>query len=62
MNKIEIFPAQVCSACAVLAGGRLRTLTATWHEGKCEVCGITKTVTQPRDFGHPRFFKAAKAD
>lgn len=25
---------------------------ATWHEGVCDVCGETTTVTEPRDFRH----------
>ena len=28
---------------------------ATWHIGECGVCGETKEVTQPRDFGYPHF-------
>jgi hypothetical protein len=58
-NKKEYFPEKVCSSCAVMAGGKLRTVTATWHEARCDVCGLTKPVTQPRDFGYPRFFKPA---
>ena len=25
---------------------------ATWHSNECDICGLTKTVTAPRDFGH----------
>jgi rRNA maturation protein Nop10 len=25
---------------------------ATWHFGKCDVCGATTEVTEPRDFKH----------
>jgi hypothetical protein len=55
--KKQIFPTWVCADCAVAAGGKLRTANATWHTGKCHACGLTKSVTEPRDFGHPKFFK-----
>lgn len=35
----------VCADC-----GKLRNERATWHEGKCDVCGLTKPVTERRDF------------
>lgn len=28
---------------------------ATWHEGTCDICGLRKAVTEPRDFGYPDF-------
>jgi hypothetical protein len=59
VKKKEFFPSVVCGSCAVAAGGKLRTGSGTtWHIGECEVCGFSKPVTQPRDFGHPKFFKA----
>jgi len=41
----------VCYDCGVKHGRRVPGL-ATWHEGRCCVCGEMKTVTEPRDFGH----------
>lgn len=55
-TRKRVYPQWVCSDCAVAAGGKLRGAGATWHEGKCGVCGVTKSVTQPRDFGHPAFY------
>jgi hypothetical protein len=50
------YPAWVCFDCATKAGGKLRDPeSATYHTGDCEVCGITQWVTQPRDYGYPRF-------
>ncbi len=25
---------------------------STMHDGKCDVCGKTRAVTEPRDYGH----------
>lgn len=30
-------------------------LVSTYHEDTCDVCGETKSVTEPRDFGYPIF-------
>jgi hypothetical protein len=54
--KKRVYPQWVCSDCAVAAGGKKRGENATWHEGKCGICGLTKGVTEPRDFGHPQFY------
>lgn len=64
MNKTEDwkkfyggeYPDYVCTDCAVAHGGKMpKGHCATWHEGKCGVCGLIKPVTEPRDFGHPKF-------
>ncbi len=41
----------VCLDCGKKYGRRLPDM-ATWHKGKCNICGKEKNVTQPRDFGH----------
>jgi rRNA maturation protein Nop10 len=41
-------PAWVCIDCGHLYGGE--NLGATWHIGRCDICGETLTVTEPRDF------------
>lgn len=57
----EYYPDWVCKECVNAAGGsskRSRALcrmVATFHKGKCGVCGKEKYVTQPRDFGYPNF-------
>ena len=44
----------VCNRCATDAGG-VCNHPATWHVGKCDVCGNETAVTEPRDFGYPKF-------
>lgn len=51
------YPSWVCWDCGTKAsqvkehqGG-----VATYHMGICEVCKESKAVTQPRDFGYPKF-------
>jgi hypothetical protein len=45
-----------CHDCAIKAGGRMPTgHIATYHDGVCDVCGVLKTVTEPRDYRYPRF-------
>ena len=47
----------VCYDCGIKARGRPLPdgSISTYHEGKCGVCGKTKAVTEPRDFGYPDF-------
>lgn len=47
----DYYPAFVCSSCGAKYGRR-RCGVATWHAGKCGICGIDADVTDPRDFGH----------
>ena len=49
------YPSRVCQSCGDKASGTRVNLIATWHEGKCDVCGKIKPVTEPRDFGYPKF-------
>lgn len=41
----------ICRDCAKkLCKGMLEGHIACYHEGKCNVCGEKKTVTEPRDY------------
>lgn len=52
----ENYPVWVCQGCAEAAGGRQpKGHMATWHFDRCDVCDTIQPVTQPRDFGYPRF-------
>lgn len=56
-NKREVraYPGWVCRDCALAHGGRiLKNHVATFHTDTCDVCKKTKTVTEPRDYGHLR--------
>lgn len=62
MKKHKIY--WVCQECGEEARQRTmksgvkhcgRAKLSTWHVGKCDVCGETKPVTEPRDFGHSVF-------
>ena len=50
MDRLD-YPEWICHECG-MKYGRREPGSATWHTGKCDVCGETKSVTQPRDFGH----------
>ena len=61
-SKLKAYPHWVCHGCGIKAQGRpIMDGMSTYHEAKCDVCGETKAVTQPRDFGYPDFpgFKSA---
>lgn len=49
MNERE-YPSWICKNCGDLHGRRAVGV-ATWHAGRCDVCGKTAFVTEPRDFG-----------
>lgn len=63
IKKVEIeqygmspYPEWVCKDCAYKAGGvSPRGMVSTFHRGKCDVCGEIKSVTEPRDYGYPKF-------
>ena len=64
-NKITWYPSEICRDCGYAANllTCLRKYKArpiknefevsTLHKGRCEVCGIIKHVTEPRDFFYP---------
>jgi len=45
------YPEWICGDCGKKYGQRLPKMM-TSHKGECEICGFTKEVTEPRDFGH----------
>jgi hypothetical protein len=50
------YPTWTCGECAVAYGGWMKeTQYATFHEGTCDSCGKTKTVTEPRDYHYPKY-------
>jgi hypothetical protein len=54
-NEIKPYPSKVCQDCGHAAsGGRQREISC-WHQGKCDVCGESKVVTEVRDFFYPEF-------
>ena len=55
-SELKAYPHWVCHGCGIKAQGRpMMDGMSTYHEAKCDVCGKTKAVTQPRDFGYPDF-------
>lgn len=52
-KKVE--PDWVCLSCATKMGARIpERHVYTMHEDECGVCGLTTSVTEPRDFGVTR--------
>jgi len=50
INKIN----WVCVKCGRKYGECVKDHIATFHVGKCDVCGSKTSVTEPRDFGYLR--------
>lgn len=49
----KLYPEWTCEPCGIKHGrGMPENHLATWHTGKCDVCGKETDVTEPRDFGH----------
>lgn len=47
------YPDQVCISCGNRHGrGMPEGHLCTMHLGECGICGETRPVTEPRDFGH----------
>lgn len=40
----------ICAKCGEKYGTRIPEL-ATWHNGTCDYCKKSRSVTEPRDFG-----------
>jgi hypothetical protein len=57
--ELKPYPEWVCYDCGInarLAVGKFTPIgTATYHIDKCDVCEEEKEVTEPRDFGYPKF-------
>lgn len=63
-KKKKPYPVWVCDNCAnnalakdINKNCKSHSVSgcATYHTGKCDICGETKPVTEPRDFGYPVF-------
>lgn len=58
MSNLKPYPTWVCRACGLGASNRKADgalLVSTFHQGLCEVCGRVTAVTEPRDYGYPKF-------
>src|SRR5690349_14005482 len=51
------YPNWICRECAESSGCRNRCQVSTYHEDLCGWCGRRTAVTQPRDYGYPKFSK-----
>jgi hypothetical protein len=45
------YPTWVCDECGEKYGKHPIDM-ATYHVGKCDICGKDRLVTEPRNFGH----------
>lgn len=45
------YPDWICADCGDKYGNK-ECGVSTWHMDICDICGETKPVTEPRDFGH----------
>jgi len=55
MSKLKDYPTWICQECGSKYHTGGGTVISTWHKNKCDVCGKQKYVTEPRDFGYPKF-------
>ena len=46
------YPTWICRDCGLRYGCAASNAATTWHTETCDICGIKKAVTEPRDFGH----------
>ncbi len=54
--KLKTYPEWCCDRCAGETGNRMpEEHLATYHIGECDICGIMKEVTEPRDYRFPKF-------
>lgn len=51
LAKAIEYPNWICAKCGASYGNHDPGV-ATWHIGKCDICGRTTEITEPRDFGH----------
>lgn len=50
------YPAWICTDCAVKNKGKFpKGHIATWHIEECGWCHENKAVTEPKDYGFPRY-------
>jgi hypothetical protein len=57
VTELKSYPVWVCRLCASKGSSNRGkwSLVATYHADQCGVCGEMKAVTEPRDFGYPKF-------
>lgn len=58
MNKLKPYPTLVCRDCGLEASNKKADdalLGSTFHQGRCDVCERITAVTEPRDYGYPKF-------
>lgn len=48
---MDFYPDFVCMNCGTKYGRKIPDI-ATWHVGRCDLCGKKAPLTEPRDFGH----------
>ena len=54
-RKTPPYPDWICAPCGQAHGrGMPAGHIATWHEGICDICRRSASVTEPRDYGHLR--------
>jgi len=52
----QSYPTWTCTECAERYGGKYPPgHISSWHMDTCDVCSSFKEVTEPRDFGYPKF-------
>lgn len=58
-QELKRYPYDICHECGMTAKTCLHPLrkqiVATYRVAQCAVCGETKEVTEPRDYGYPKF-------
>jgi len=60
MTKEIDYPSWVCYDCARNAGyvcQGMQMQLSTYHMGICDVCNEEKALSEPRNYGYPRFRK-----
>ena len=49
------YPDWICAPCGQAHGrGMPAGHSATWHQGICDICRRSASVSEPRDYGHLR--------
>jgi hypothetical protein len=57
------YPDWICAPCGQAHGrGMPAGHIATWHEGICDICRRSASVTEPRDYGHLREWPLSTAN
>lgn len=52
------YPSWICNSCGKKYGSNTSgSVFSTWHIGECGWCKQKTSVTEPRDFGYPKYNK-----